>query len=236
VSAPSPEPADDAGASLPAPRDAGAPALRASDLERERCAELLREATGEGRLTLEELDERLTAAFAARHRVELEVAETRLTGGRTGVRRSCKGSCAPSARAAASDAAARGDGRLVANQPVVSSSTTTFPRGARPGERRPGTARPEVTLAWGRIGRIALVIVLLVLASSYVRPLLDWVSANGQAAQQEQRLAELTATQKRLEARKRELLTARGMVAQAQELGMVKPGQRLYWVRGLPKD
>ncbi|MDX8151224.1 DUF1707 domain-containing protein [Patulibacter brassicae] len=72
MSAPSPEPDDDAAPSLPAPRDADAPALRASDLERERCAELLREATGEGRLTLEELDERLTAAFAARHRVELE--------------------------------------------------------------------------------------------------------------------------------------------------------------------
>jgi len=48
------------------------PALRASDGERERAAELLRTAMGEGRLTVEELDERLTAAFGSRTRAELE--------------------------------------------------------------------------------------------------------------------------------------------------------------------
>jgi hypothetical protein len=46
--------------------------LRASDAERERTADQLRHAAGEGRLTLEELDERLNAAYAARTRGELE--------------------------------------------------------------------------------------------------------------------------------------------------------------------
>jgi hypothetical protein len=45
--------------------------LRASDAERERTAEALHAAAGEGRLTLEELDERLSAAYAARYRHEL---------------------------------------------------------------------------------------------------------------------------------------------------------------------
>jgi hypothetical protein len=42
------------------------PDLRVSDAERERVAERLRDAAGEGRLTVEELDERLELAYAAR--------------------------------------------------------------------------------------------------------------------------------------------------------------------------
>jgi hypothetical protein len=48
------------------------PALRASDADRERAAETLRRAAGVGRLELDELDERLSAAYAARTRSELE--------------------------------------------------------------------------------------------------------------------------------------------------------------------
>ncbi|PRY00731.1 DUF1707 SHOCT-like domain-containing protein [Allonocardiopsis opalescens] len=40
--------------------------LRVSDSDRESVAEQLREAAGDGRITLEELDERLTATYAAR--------------------------------------------------------------------------------------------------------------------------------------------------------------------------
>jgi hypothetical protein len=48
------------------------PELRASDADREQAAELLRRAAGEGRLTVDELDDRLAAAFGARTRAELE--------------------------------------------------------------------------------------------------------------------------------------------------------------------
>lgn len=48
------------------------PELRASDADRERAADTLRHAAGVGRLTVDELDERLTAAYAARTRAELE--------------------------------------------------------------------------------------------------------------------------------------------------------------------
>lgn len=49
------------------PREGPDPALlRISDAERHQVAELLREAAGEGRLDLEELDERLAATYAAR--------------------------------------------------------------------------------------------------------------------------------------------------------------------------
>jgi Domain of unknown function (DUF1707)/2TM domain len=46
--------------------------LLASDADRERAAERLRAATAEGRLTSEELEERLETAFSARTDAELE--------------------------------------------------------------------------------------------------------------------------------------------------------------------
>jgi hypothetical protein len=46
--------------------------LRASDADRERAAELLREACAVGRLSVSELSERLDAAYAARTRRDLE--------------------------------------------------------------------------------------------------------------------------------------------------------------------
>ena len=48
------------------------PELRASDADRERAADTLRRAAGIGRLEVDELDERLNAAYAARTRSELE--------------------------------------------------------------------------------------------------------------------------------------------------------------------
>lgn len=56
--------------------NSGAPAppnpVRASDAERERIAARLREAADEGRLTLAELDDRLSSVYAARMRHELD--------------------------------------------------------------------------------------------------------------------------------------------------------------------
>jgi hypothetical protein len=48
------------------------PAVRASDAEREHAVERLRAHAGEGRLTLEELTQRIDAAYSARTRDELE--------------------------------------------------------------------------------------------------------------------------------------------------------------------
>ncbi|MFF4958491.1 DUF1707 SHOCT-like domain-containing protein [Streptomyces sp. NPDC001222] len=55
------------------PRDSGSPApdLRASDADRERVAEVLRDALAEGRLDMEEFEERLEATYRARTYREL---------------------------------------------------------------------------------------------------------------------------------------------------------------------
>jgi Domain of unknown function (DUF1707)/Cell wall-active antibiotics response 4TMS YvqF len=57
---------------LPAPgSQPPAPQLRASDADRERVADQLRQASGEGRLTVDELDERLSRCYAAKTVAEL---------------------------------------------------------------------------------------------------------------------------------------------------------------------
>ena len=52
--------------------DDALPELRASDADRERTADLLRHAAGEGRLTIEELDERLSVTYETRTQRELD--------------------------------------------------------------------------------------------------------------------------------------------------------------------
>jgi hypothetical protein len=62
------------------------PDLRASDADRERAADTLRKAGGVGQLTVEELDERLGAVYAARTHGDLErlVADVSLPGPQPG--------------------------------------------------------------------------------------------------------------------------------------------------------
>jgi hypothetical protein len=52
--------------------DDSLPELRASDADRERHAEVLRRAAGEGRLSMDELEERLTTVYESRTHRELE--------------------------------------------------------------------------------------------------------------------------------------------------------------------
>jgi hypothetical protein len=58
----------------------GAPPVRASDAERDQAAEILRAGYAEGRLSRAELDERLTAAYAAKTRADLQGLTSDLPG------------------------------------------------------------------------------------------------------------------------------------------------------------
>ncbi|MFF5705454.1 DUF1707 domain-containing protein [Streptomyces sp. NPDC012794] len=59
-------------AGAPVAGAAGAPALRASDADRERVVDRLRDAVAEGRLDMDEFEERLEAAYTSRTYAELE--------------------------------------------------------------------------------------------------------------------------------------------------------------------
>lgn len=62
------------------PATSGAPPVRASDAERDQAAEILRAGYAEGRLSRAELDERLTAAYAAKTRADLQDLTSDLPG------------------------------------------------------------------------------------------------------------------------------------------------------------
>ena len=62
------------------PATSGVPPVRASDAERDQAAEILRAGYAEGRLSRAELDERLTAAYAAQTRADLQDLTSDLPG------------------------------------------------------------------------------------------------------------------------------------------------------------
>jgi hypothetical protein len=100
------------------------PALRASDAERERTQELLRDAAAEGRLTFEELADRIDAAGRATTREELERLTADLPAGSDAIVPAA--STAPAAPAATSSVF--GDLRRAGEWTVPASSRwrTTF--------------------------------------------------------------------------------------------------------------
>ncbi|MGP3973027.1 DUF1707 SHOCT-like domain-containing protein [Streptomyces sp. 8N114] len=91
---PSPAPA---AASAPAPAPAADAGVRASDADRDRVADILREALAEGRLDAEEHGERIEAVYAAKTMGELEPLVRDLPAGRAGVSGAEHGSEQPGA-------------------------------------------------------------------------------------------------------------------------------------------
>jgi cell division protein FtsB len=106
--------------------------------------------------------------------------------------------------------------------------------------RRPpattGLAAAALRVRWDRVGRTALLLVLVAVALAYVGParslLSTWHEQNAKQAQVQQLQQEHDALLRRA----RELRDPRTVQAEARRLGMVKPGERSYVVSDLPGD
>lgn len=89
---------------------------------------------------------------------------------------------------------------------------------------------------WDRVGRLALLVLLLVVAALYVGParslLSAWQDSNGKQAQ----VRELQREHEALVRRARALRDPLVVEAEARRLGMVRPGERPYVVSNLPGD
>jgi cell division protein FtsB len=110
---------------------------------------------------------------------------------------------------------------------------------------RRASARPPAATAlgaaalrvrWDRVGRVALLVLLMGVALAYVGParslLSTWRDSNAKQAQ----LQTLEREHEALLRRARDLRDPRTVQAEARHLGMVKPGERSYVVRNLPGD
>jgi cell division protein FtsB len=103
-------------------------------------------------------------------------------------------------------------------------------------------ARPRVVaggargIRWDRVGRVALLVVLLGVVGLYIGPSISffhtWREAKGRRGEVQQ----LQAENRRLRARRAALKDPRTLEREARRLGLVKPGERPFIVKNLPGD
>jgi cell division protein FtsB len=88
---------------------------------------------------------------------------------------------------------------------------------------------------WERVGRIALLVVLVGVLALYVNPLRSYVTTWNESKSRNADVAQLERENARLRARRAELRDDRALEREARRLGMVRPGERAYVVEGLGK-
>ena len=95
-------------------------------------------------------------------------------------------------------------------------------------------ARPQIR--WDRMGRIALLLVLLGVFALYVNPLRSWWHTRQESAQRSSEVAALKRENERLRERRARLKDPDMLENEARRLGMVKPGERAFVVENLPRS
>jgi cell division protein FtsB len=107
---------------------------------------------------------------------------------------------------------------------------------------RPRQQRPRVVagggraIRWDRVGRVALLIVLLGVVALYVGPSISFFHTYHEAKARRGDVRSLQAENARLRARRQALKDPRTLEREARRLGLVKPGERPFIVKGLPGD
>lgn len=95
--------------------------------------------------------------------------------------------------------------------------------------------RPAARVRWDRVGRVALLLVLLGVIALYINPLRTYVSTWQEKGRRTAELTQLERENAALRARQRELHDPVALEREARRLGMLKPGERAFVVDGLPK-
>src|ERR1700693_5496443 len=108
--------------------------------------------------------------------------------------------------------------------------TRASPRVSRRGRGR----RQPLRLRWERIGRVALLVVLVVVVGLYVQRGLTYLSTRSQADQQHAIVSQLSRQNAGLLRLEKALNNPATIEQDARALGMVRPGERPYAVTGLP--
>lgn len=117
------------------------------------------------------------------------------------------------------------------------------PAGSAAARRQP--ARPVATTAlgaaalrvrWDRVGRVALLVLLLLVALAYVGPARSLLSTWHESHAKQAQVQRLQREHDLLLRRAQDLRDPRTVQAEARRLGMVRPGERSYVVRDLPGD
>jgi cell division protein FtsB len=95
-------------------------------------------------------------------------------------------------------------------------------------------ARRAATVRWDRVGRVALLLLLGVVLLLYVNPAINYFQTWRAADAKRAEVDRLDKENKRLKARKAALKQPATLEHEARALGMVRPGERAYVIKGLP--
>jgi len=95
--------------------------------------------------------------------------------------------------------------------------------------------RRAATVRWDRVGRVALLLLLGVVLLLYVNPAINYFKTWETANSKRDEVNRLQAENKRLRARRAALRKPATLEHEARALGMVRPGERAYLIRGLPR-
>jgi cell division protein FtsB len=96
----------------------------------------------------------------------------------------------------------------------------------------PGGARG---IRWDRVSRVALLVVLVGILGLYVGPARSYWSTVQEAKHRRAEVSHLKRENARLRAKRAALRSASSLEREARRLGMVRPGERAYVVKHLPK-
>ena len=96
-------------------------------------------------------------------------------------------------------------------------------------QRRAGPSR----IRWDRVGRIALVLVLFGVMVSYLNPMVNLLQAWQGSKSSDQELVQLKQEKVDLTRQLRDASSPASLEREARRLGMVKPGEHAYVVKGL---
>ena len=89
-------------------------------------------------------------------------------------------------------------------------------------------------IRWDRVGRVALLLVLLLLVYLYVGPIRSWWSTWQDSKAKQAQVERLERENAALRKRRAALQTPQALEREARRMGMVKPDERPFVVRGLP--
>lgn len=112
-------------------------------------------------------------------------------------------------------------------------SARTAPLGtrARPTRRASGGRRSGIR--WDRVARISLLVVLVLILASYVGPAASYLKAWRFSHETHSELTQLQSENKQLHHRLKQLHDPRQVEREARAIGMAKPGEKVYVIKGL---
>ncbi|HWH92504.1 MAG TPA: septum formation initiator family protein [Baekduia sp.] len=107
---------------------------------------------------------------------------------------------------------------------------------SRPQQRPRVVAGGGRAIRWDRVGRVALLVVLVGVVALYVGPSINFFTTYREAKARRGEVRSLQAENDRLRARRKALQDPRTLEREARRLGLVKPGERPFIVKALPGD